>query len=152
MGAVVLKVISELLEPVVPVVVKFAPTFIEPPKVIVFEFELATPVPPFIGLMIPVIWLPPIELPDTSLKVAKVPDVGNVNTVVPVVLSVIEEALETFIPEVTKFPPSVIVLPVLSTPVPPLAAGKIPDTAEAEILLIAVVTYSVLAMVLSLDG
>ena len=40
---------------------------------------------------------------------------------------------------------------MLSTPVPPLDAGKIPDTDEAEILPMARVTYSVLATVPSLE-
>ena len=68
------------------------------------------------------------------------------------------EAFAPVIPVVVKFlaiftlPPRVIVLPVLSTPVPPFAPPNIPETEEAEILLIAVVTYCVLAIVPSLDG
>jgi hypothetical protein len=47
----------------------------------------------------------------------------------------------------SKFPPSVIVLPVLSIPVPPFAAGNTPETEDALILPIALVTNSVLATV-----
>ena len=78
---------------------------------------------------------------------------GKVNTVLPVVLNVISEAFEMVVPVVvnplakSKLPPSVIVLPVLSIPVPPLAAGKTPETEDALILPIALVTNSVLAKV-----
>ena len=77
---------------------------------------------------------------------ANVPLVGKVTFVAAVELRVI-----LFAPVVTKFPPNVIVLPVLSTPVPPFAEGKIPDTDEADILPIALVTYSVFAIVPSFE-
>lgn len=47
-------------------------------------------------------------------SVAKVPEVGRVTLVAPVVVNVI-----AFAPEVVKFPPNVIVLEPLLTPVPP---------------------------------
>ncbi len=53
--------------------------------------------------------------------VANVPDVGNVTDVAPVNVPVRSNA-----PEVVKFPPSVIVLPVLSTPVPPRVPDNVP--------------------------
>ena len=59
-------------------------------------------------------------------KVAKVPVVGRVTVVAAVAVNVVAKA-----PEVVKFPPKVIVLVPLSTPVPPLAPGKIPVTAVA---------------------
>jgi predicted amidohydrolase len=58
-------------------------------------------------------------------NVAKVPVVGKVTEVAAVVVNVVAKA-----PEVVKFPPKVIVFPELSTPVPPLAPGKIPVTPE----------------------
>ncbi len=53
--------------------------------------------------------------------VANVPDVGNVTDVAPVNVPVRSNA-----PEVVKFPPSVIVLPVLATPVPPRVPDNVP--------------------------
>ena len=70
--------------------------------------------------------LPSIELPEISLNVANVPEVGSVNVVVPVVLKVMSDALEPVVPVVVKFLPSVIVFPVLATPVPPLAPAMTP--------------------------
>ena len=64
----------------------------------------------------------------------------------PVVVKV-----KVLVPLVTKLPASVIVLPVLSTPVPPFDPGKIPDTSVAEILPIARVTYCVVATVKSFE-
>ena len=52
-----------------------------------------------------------VKAPET---VASVPDVGKVTFVVPVMLKVEAKA-----PEVVRLPPSVMVLPVLATPVPP---------------------------------
>ena len=59
-------------------------------------------------------------------NVANVPVDGNVTLVAAVAVNVVAKA-----PEVVKFPPKVIVFPELSTPVPPLAPGKIPVTAVA---------------------
>ena len=53
-AAVVLKVISAP-DPVTPVVVRFAPVVIDPPNVISLVLSFATPVPPFTGLITPVI-------------------------------------------------------------------------------------------------
>lgn len=135
-AAVVFKVIAEALEPVVPVVVNAAPVNKLPPSVIVFEF--AIPVPPFAGATTPVI-CPPEKLPPAIASnwavVAKVPLVGTVTFVAPVVVNV-----KLFAPLVVKFPPSVIVFPVLSMPVPPFDPGNIPVTELAEILPIALVT------------
>ena len=89
-----------------------------PPMVIVFPV-LATPVPPYC----PVTILPfQVVLVDNVLlvkvsdpaNVAKVPVVGNVTEVLAVDARVVVKA-----PEVVRFPPIVIVLPVLATPVPP---------------------------------
>ena len=55
--------------------------------------------------------------------------------VAPVVVKV-----KLLLPLVTKLPPRVIVLPVLSIPVPPLEPGKIPVTELADIFPIALVT------------
>ena len=85
------------------------------------------------------------------------PEVGKVNIVLPVVLNVISEAFEIVVPVVvnplakSKLPPSVIVLPVLSIPVPPFAAGKTPETEDALILPIALVTKAVFAIVPSFE-
>ena len=54
-------------------------------------------------------------------KVASVPDAGKVTFVGPVLLRVVLKA-----PVVSKFPPRVMVLPVLFLPVPPLAPETIP--------------------------
>ena len=62
-------------------------------------------------------------------KVDNTPEVGSVNVVVPVVLKVMSDALEEpLVPVVVKFLPSVIVFPVLATPVPPFAPATIPVT------------------------
>ena len=147
LGAVVLNVIADAFDPVVPVVVNAAPVNKLPPSVIVFEF--AIPVPPFAGATTPVI-CPPEKLPPAIASncavVAKVPLVGNVTLVAPVVVKV-----RPFDPLVTKLPPNVIVFPVLSTPVPPFDPGNIPVTELAEILPIALVTNCVFAIVLSLE-
>ena len=64
-------------------------------------------------------------------SVAKVPDVGKIRLVVLVVLKVIS-APDPVTPVVVKFlpvlisPPSVIVFPVLLTPVPPFAPKAMP--------------------------
>ena len=58
-------------------------------------------------------------------KVASVPVVGNVTEVRAVEVNVVANA-----PEVVKLPPSVIVLPVFATPVPPLAPSKTPETSD----------------------
>ena len=139
-AAVVFKVILEALEAVVPVVVKLAPVLMVPPRVRVLLLSLATPVPPLIGLITPVILCPFTELPEISAIVANVPEVGKVSTVGPLVLNVISEALDPVVPVVVKFLPRVIVLPVLFTPVPPLAPAMTPVTELAEILLMAVDT------------
>src|SRR5439155_17537440 len=55
-------------------------------------------------------------------SVASVPVVGNVTPVAAVIVKVLANA-----PAVVRFPPSVIV-PVLLTPVPPFAAGRMPVT------------------------
>jgi len=55
--------------------------------------------------------------------VTSVPVVGKVISVTPVVRKVNE-----FAPMVVRFPPKVMVLPELSTPVPPLAPDKTPVT------------------------
>ena len=149
---VVFIVTSEAEVPLAGATVKPPLVEIAPPSVIVKLLSLATPVPPLIGLITPVMLLPFIELPEISLKVANVPEVGSVNTVVPVVFKVMSEALEPVVPEVVKFLPKVIVLPALFTPVPPLAPAITPVIWLPEILLIAVVTYCVLAIVLSLEG
>ena len=67
------------------------------------------------------------------LSVANVPDVGKVKSVAAVVFKVIAAALPApVVPvvvnaaPVNKLPPSVIVLPVLSMPVPPFAGATIP--------------------------
>ena len=139
-AAVVFKVILEALEAVVPVVVKLAPVLMVPPRVTVLLLSLATPVPPLMGLMTPVMLWPFTELPEISAMVANVPEVGKVKTVVPLVLKVMSEALEPVVPVVVKFLPRVIVLPVLFTPVPPLAPAMTPVTELADILLMAVDT------------
>jgi hypothetical protein len=56
-------------------------------------------------------------------NVDNVPVVGKVMAVVAVAVRVVAKA-----PDVVRLPPSVIVLLVFATPVPPLAPGKIPVT------------------------
>ena len=58
-------------------------------------------------------------------KVAKVPVVGRVTVVVLVAVRVVANA-----PEVVRLPPSVIVLLVLATPVPPFAPSNTPETSD----------------------
>ena len=58
-------------------------------------------------------------------SVARVPVVGRVIDVVPVAVKVVANA-----PLVVRFPPSVMVLLVFATPVPPLAPGRIPVMPE----------------------
>jgi hypothetical protein len=81
----------------------------------------ATPVPPYaapitVPFQVPVVTVP-IDTKLLSVVTAvftRVPVVGRVTEVLAVAVSVVVKA-----PEVVKFPPSVIVLPVLATPVPP---------------------------------
>jgi hypothetical protein len=73
------------------------------PEVVRFPARLSEPVPKV------------REEPEPAV-VSRVPLVGSVTEVVAVVVSVVAKA-----PEVVRFPPRVIVLPVLSTPVPPRA-------------------------------
>ena len=58
-------------------------------------------------------------------RVAKVPVVGNVILVV-----FVEVKFVVYAPVVVRLPPSVIVFPVLATPVPPFAPNTIPVTFE----------------------
>ena len=60
------------------------------------------------------------------VKVARVPDVGKVTFVNAVLVRVVAKA-----PEVARLPPRVMVLPVLATPVPPLAPTPTPVTLVA---------------------
>ena len=55
-------------------------------------------------------------------NVLKVPEIGKFKDVAAETVKLVANA-----PFTTKFPPSVTVFPELSTPVPPLAADKIPD-------------------------
>ena len=71
-------------------------------------------------------------------RVAKVPAVGRVNEVAAVDLNVVAYA-----PDVARLPPSVIDFPVLSTPVPPLAAGKIEVTPVARFTALTAVVSQV---------
>ena len=70
-------------------------------------------------------------------KVLKVPVVGRIKSVVPVVFKVMSEAFDTVVPVVIKappvliFPPNVIVFPILFIPVPPFAPKTIPVTLVA---------------------
>ena len=68
-------------------------------------------------------------------RVANVPVVGSVTLVSPVVFKVVE-----FAPTVIKLPPNVMVLSVLSTPVPPFAPETIPLTLAAVLVVTAVET------------
>ena len=67
----------------------------------------------------------PLTLLTVPAVVAKVPDVGNVTVVIPVIVKV-----EANAPLVVNEPPSVMVDAPLFTPVPPLADGNIPVTPE----------------------
>ena len=58
-------------------------------------------------------------------NVDNVPVVGKVTAVVAVAVRVVAKA-----PEVVRLPPSVIVLLVFATPVPPLAPSKTPETSD----------------------
>jgi hypothetical protein len=59
--------------------------------------------------------------------VAKVPEVGKVTVVVLVIVPVNAKA-----PDIVKFPPTVMVLPVLATPVPPNAPVTTVNPAASE--------------------
>jgi hypothetical protein len=73
------------------------------PEVVRFPARLSEPVPKV------------RDEPDPAV-VSRVPLVGRVTLVLPVAVRVVVNE-----PEVVRFPPRVIVLPVLSTPVPPRA-------------------------------
>jgi hypothetical protein len=104
-----------------------------PPKVIVFPV-LATPVPPLAPSNVPLNTtfpgvallgrkpvLPALNVATVPPTVATVPDVGRLRLVEPVTLNVSGKA-----PDVVRFPPSVMVLPLFATPVPPLAPTRTP--------------------------
>ena len=61
-----------------------------------------------------------------------VPLTGKVNDVLAVTVNVVVKA-----PEVVKLPPMVNVLPVLATPVPPLAPTNIPASVIAPVVAVA---------------
>ena len=63
-------------------------------------------------------------------KVANVPEVGSVIVVAAVLVNVVAKA-----PEVVRFPPNVIVLPVFATPVPPFDEGNISVTLVVKSIL-----------------
>jgi len=87
------------------------------------------PVPGVMVFPLIVLFVNP-SLPDS---VARVPVTGNVTLVAPVVVRVRSFSPEVVNdPPVTILPPSVIVIPVLATPVPPLAPGNIPVTFAAK--------------------
>ena len=65
-------------------------------------------------------------------SVAKVPETGRVTLVSAVTAKVVLNA-----PEVTRLPPKVMVLPVLATPVPPLAPFKMPPKTTAPVVAVA---------------
>ena len=92
------------------------------PTVNVFDIVPPTklnPVPKLLGRTPLTDLLVKSSAPATVLNV---PVVGKFIAVVAVTLKFVANA-----PFKTKLPPSVIVLPVLSTPVPPLAADKMPE-------------------------
>ena len=78
--------------------------------------------------------------------VANVPLVGSETLVAPIVVNI-----KLFAPLVAKLPPSVIVLFVLATPVPPFSPDIIPSTAFASIFEMALFTNSVFAIVPSFE-
>ena len=63
------------------------------------------------------------------VNVANVPVTGKVTAVFAVVVNAVLKA-----PEVVKLPPKVIVLPVLATPVPPLAPTRTPPKVTAPLV------------------
>ena len=65
-------------------------------------------------------------------SVAKVPETGKVTLVSAVTAKVVLNA-----PEVTRLPPSVMVLPALLMPVPPLAPFKMPPRVTAPVVPVA---------------
>jgi len=108
----------------------------------------ANPVPPLTAISVPAKVTAPVVADEgvspvvpadqdvtAVADVNKVPDVGNVMLVAPVVVKV--KAFTPLVvnaPAVVMFPPSVIVN-ALFTPVPPLADGKIPVTADVRFIL-----------------
>jgi len=97
-----------------PLVAKF------PPTVIVLD-PLLIPVPPYVGEMIvapqdPVEIVPTLDNDDNVVTalLTNVPDVGRVTLVLAVAVKVVLNA-----PLVVRFPPNVMVLLPLFTPVPP---------------------------------
>jgi hypothetical protein len=104
-------------------VVELAPKEIEVEPIVTVElakFALVIPaVPERLALTNPEIVLEPAAIVlfvsvSAPAKVANVPEVGRVTEVVPLAVNVMPNA-----PLVVKFPPRVIVLPLLATPVPP---------------------------------
>ena len=81
--------------------------------------EILKPVPKLPGL-IPLMDL--LLKSSAPLKVLKVPVLGKFKDVAAVTVKLVAYA-----PFKTKFPPSVTVFPELSTPVPPLAADRMPE-------------------------
>jgi hypothetical protein len=104
-------------------VVELAPNEIEVEPIVTAELArlalLIPAVPERLALTNPEIVLEPAAIVlfvsvSALAKVANVPEVGKVTEVVPLAVNVTANA-----PLVVKFPPRVIVLPLLATPVPP---------------------------------
>jgi hypothetical protein len=100
-------------------VVAKAPEVVKlPPRVMVLPV-LATPVPPYCPAItspfqVPATIVPTVVILDKFPVEITVPEVGNVKDVKAVTVKVVANA-----PDVVRFPPRVIVLPELATPVPP---------------------------------
>ena len=110
---VAVPVVAELATlPAVDMVAKFASVMPAVPD----KFAFVNPV--IVLLAAAIVLLVKVSAP---AKVATVPVVGKVTFVAPVDVSVM-----LFAPLVVKFPPSVIVFPVLSIPVPPFDPSTIP--------------------------
>jgi hypothetical protein len=110
--------VTEVLAVEVKVVVK-APDVVKLPPIVMVLPVFATPVPPYcppMTLPFHVVFVDNVLLVNVSdpASVDKVPAVGNVTLVPAVAIKVVSKA-----PDVVKFPPIVMVLPVFATPVPP---------------------------------
>jgi len=101
----------------------------------VVDVTLRVPSPPDVVTIPFEVRLPSFLLVNDSApsNVARVPEVGKVTEVLPLVANATVWLLEPIVvaPDVLRLPPTVIVEAPLLTPVPPLAAVKVPAMSEA---------------------
>ena len=109
--------------PVKVVIVSPNETAVEP---IVIDELTKDPLPMFVRVLLAPLMVLLVSV-STPARVARVPESGKVTLVAPVVVRFRENApVVVKDPAVDKFPPTVMVLDPLSTPVPPLPGAKMP--------------------------